>query len=99
MASITRVLAQAADGLVSLSYVYDDINLRVQSFRVLNQTPRPALARLVYTPTGLTYERTVPADTDISVSVPQTPQQRLQLRLVNGRLDDVEITLIWPSDA
>src|SRR4030067_68207 len=54
MASITRVLAQAADGLVSLSYVYDDINLRVPSFRVLNQTPRPGLGRRGYSPPGRT---------------------------------------------
>ena len=98
MATVTKLEAEYADGLVRFEYDYDDATLRLTALRCVNNTSQAAYGKATQTSNGRTHERTFGADQTTAVAIPTGAAQRLQLVLgSNGKLDGVSIETRWPA--
>lgn len=103
MATRTRVLANFTDptdgSVCTFEYDYDDVTLRMLTFRCINNCPFPAHGWAARASNlNVNYQGTFPAHQTTTFSVGQGAANRLKMTLTsNGRLDGVEYRLEYPA--
>jgi hypothetical protein len=97
MALITKELARLSDAqeppqYATLWFTYDDVDLRMRSIRVQNDTNHSVYGEAKRSSgTGPTYSRTWQPGADETISIGTGVNQRLQLTVTpSGKLDGVE---------
>lgn len=109
MAIVTQQIGSFDQGRCRMEIDYDDVDLRVRTFRCLNNSVYPVGHPLAgqtipaygearrSNGTGPTYSRTF--DTPFfEVATPTNPANRLQLTVsASGRLDSVDYSFRWPA--
>lgn len=79
------------DGLMTVSIDYDDTNLRVLAFHIVNNAARSYIISATSTVNGKNYLFNIPANSTRDQNVQSGPANRLQLSVTTGgKLDGVE---------
>lgn len=98
MATVTRVIAEHADGLVKFEIDYDDTTKIVLAVRCINNSLQPAWAKAELTDGSRSRERTFAPDQTTEVAIPTGVAQRL-VGFINakGGFDGVSFSTSWPA--
>jgi hypothetical protein len=84
-------VTDAAGGVATLDYVYDDVTLLMISVTIVNGTSQTAHLEAQSTANGRSYQTDVPPGQTQTTTIPGGAANRLQLTVTpNGRLDGVE---------
>lgn len=97
MATVTKRLAEFADGLVYFEMDYKDSNMRVTAFRAVNNTDQAAYGQIAHTETGRAYDLRFPPGAMREVTVDTHPARNIQLYMDSkGRLAGFDVSFVWP---